>query len=77
MGMLSEEFGLVSGQKKTKWVASSQLQAESDRAKRMKGDWAKIMNLVKSVKKTSDTYLQGYGELCAPLEIVVDPSLDN
>jgi hypothetical protein len=75
--MLSEEFGLVPGQKKTKRIASSQLQAESDRAKRMKGDWAKIMNLVKGVKKISDTYFQDYGELGAPPEIVVDPSLDN
>jgi hypothetical protein len=32
----------------------------------MKGDWAKIMNLVKGVKKISDTYLQDYGELGAP-----------
>jgi len=50
VGMLSVEFGLVSGQK-IKRVVSLQLQAESDRAKCMKGDWAKIMNLVKGVKK--------------------------
>ena len=75
--MLSEEFGLVSGQKKTKRVASSQLQAESDRVKRMKGDWDKIMNLVHGVKKVSDTYLQDYGDFGASPEIVLDPSLDD
>jgi hypothetical protein len=75
--MLSNNFGLVSGQMKTKRVASSQLQVESDRAKRMKGDWAKIMNLVHGVRKISDTYLQNYGEFGAPPEIVVDPSLDD
>jgi hypothetical protein len=43
----------------------------------MKGDWAKIMNLVKGVKKISDTYFQDYGELGATPEIVMDPSLDT
>jgi len=74
---LSKEFGLVSGQKKVKRVASSQLQAERDRAKLMKGDWVKIMNLVQGVRKISDTYLQNYGELDTPPEIVVDPSLED
>ena len=77
VGKLSEDFGLSSGQKKTKRVASSQLQAELDRAKRQKGDWTKIMNMVKGVKNISDTYFQNYGELGAPPEIVVDPSLDD
>jgi hypothetical protein len=75
--MLSNNFELVSGQMKTKRVASSQLQAESDRAKRMKGDWAKIMNLAHRLRKISDTYLEDYEELGAPPEIVVDPSLDD
>jgi hypothetical protein len=75
--MLSNNFRLISGQKKTMRVASSQLLAKSDRAKRMKGDWAKITNLVHGVKKISDTYFQDYGELGAPPEIVLDPSLDN
>ena len=43
----------------------------------MKKDWTKIMNLVQGVKKMSDTYLEDYGELGAPPEIVVDPSLDD
>src|SRR2546421_12868206 len=50
---------------------------KSDRVKRMKKDWTKIMNLVQGVKKMSDTYLEDYGELGAPPEIVVDPSLDD
>ncbi|KAI9769444.1 MAG: hypothetical protein M1839_003658 [Geoglossum umbratile] len=74
---MSEEFGLISGQKKTKRVSSSQLQLESDRAKRMKVEWDKLMNLAHRVRKISDTYLENFGELGAPPEIVVDPSLDD
>lgn len=73
---VSEAFGLDTG-RKIKRVASSQLEAESDRVKRIKRDWDKIMNLAFNVRKISDTYLDEYGELCGPPEIVVDPSLDE
>ncbi|KAI9761716.1 MAG: hypothetical protein M1840_001720 [Geoglossum simile] len=75
--MISEDFGLVSGQKTTKRIASSQLQAETDRAKRMKVEWDKLMNLAHRVRKISDAYLENFGELSGPPEIVVDPSLDE
>ncbi|KAI9784456.1 MAG: hypothetical protein M1839_002112 [Geoglossum umbratile] len=73
VGMISEDLGLISGQKKTKRVASSQLQAESDRAKGMKVVWDNIMNLAHRVRKISDTYLENFEELGAPPELVVDP----
>ena len=63
---LSQEFGLLPGEKKVKRVASSQLEAEHERVKRMRGDWLKIMNLVQGARKISDTYFQTYGELCTP-----------
>lgn len=63
---LSQELGLLSGEKKVKRVASSQLEAEHERVKRMRGDWLKIMNLVQGARKISDTYFQTYGELCTP-----------
>ncbi|KAI9778773.1 MAG: hypothetical protein M1839_007863 [Geoglossum umbratile] len=75
--MMSEEFRLISGQKKAKRVASSQLQVESDRAKRMKAEWDKIMNLAHNVRRISDTYLENFEEFGAPPEIAVDPSLDD
>lgn len=37
-------------------VASSQLEAERERVKRMRGGRLKIMNLVQGVRKISDTY---------------------
>jgi hypothetical protein len=65
------------GSKKIKRVASSKLEAETDRVKRMKRDWDKILNLAHSVKTISDTYFEDYGELSAPPKVVADPSLDE
>lgn len=42
-----------------------------------KKDWNRIMNMVHGTRKMSDRYLEAYGELGAPPEIVVDPSLDD
>lgn len=72
---LYREFALL-GQKRTKRVASSELEAELTRVKRMKREWTKIINLVCGVRNISDTYFDNYGELAAPPEIVHDPSLD-
>lgn len=74
---LSQDSGLLSGEKKIKRVASSQLEVERERAKRMKGEWSKIINLAQGVRKMSDTYFQNYGGLAASPEIVYDPSLDE
>jgi hypothetical protein len=75
--LLDANFGLISGGQKVKRVASSQLEAELVHNKRMKLDWAKMMNLVKGTKKMSDTYLAVYGEVGMPPLIVHDPSLDE
>jgi hypothetical protein len=47
------------------------------KAKKMKVEWDKIVNLSGGVKEMSDTYMLTYGELAAPPEIVHDPSLDE
>ena len=74
---LDTNFGLIPGAPKVKRVASSQLQAEHIRNKRMKIDWSKLMNLVKGTKNMSDVYLSEYGELGASPLIVHDQSLDE
>jgi hypothetical protein len=66
-------FNIISGGQKLKRVASSQLQAELGRNKRMKLDWAKMMNLVNGTQKMSDTYLTRYGELGSPPLVIHDP----
>lgn len=77
VSMIRNEFGLVNMEKKTKRVASSELKMETDHNKKMKKDWEKIMNMVHGTRKMSDRYLEAYGELGAPPEIVLDPSLDD
>ena len=74
---LQGDFGLDMGGGKTKRVASSQLQAETARAKKMRKDWAKIENMVHGIRNMSNTYFLIYGELGAPAEVVADPSLDD
>ncbi|KAI9774730.1 MAG: hypothetical protein M1839_001650 [Geoglossum umbratile] len=74
---LQGDFGLNLGGKEPKRVASSQLQAENERAKKMRKDWAKIGNMVHGLRSMSDTYFLMYGELGAPAEVVSDPSLDD
>ena len=74
---LSRDLELVLENKSTKRVASSALEAENDRVKRMKRDWLKIVKLVSGVRNMSDAYFENYGELAAPPEIVNDPSLDD
>lgn len=74
---LSRDFESLSGEKNHKRVASSQLEGERERAKRMKVEWSKIVNLAQGVRKMSDTYFQDYGELAPPPEIIHDPSLDE
>ena len=74
---IKNEFGLVNAGKKTKRVASTELKVETDRNKKMKRDWDKIMNMVHGTRRMSDRYLEAYGELGAPPEIVLDPSLDK
>lgn len=77
VSMIRNEFGLVNMEKKTKRVASSELKMETAHNKKMKKDWGKIMNMVHGTRKMSDRYLEAYGELGAPPEIVLDPSLDD
>lgn len=77
VSMIRNEFGLVKVGKKTKRVASSELKVETDHNKKMKKDWNRIMNMVHGYRKMSDRYLEAYGELGAPPEIVLDPSLDD
>ncbi|KAI9776297.1 MAG: hypothetical protein M1839_000457 [Geoglossum umbratile] len=72
---LQGDFGLELGGKKTKCVASSQLETETERAKNMRKDWVKIKNMVHGVRSMSETYFLTYGELSAPAEVVSDPSL--
>lgn len=55
----------------------SSLEAETDRIKRTKHDWDKIMNLTNNVKMISDNSFEDYGEVCAPPEVVADLSLDE
>lgn len=74
---LDTNFGLIPGVPKVKRVASSQLQAERTRNKRMRIDWSKLMNLVKGTKNMSDVYLSEYGELGAPPLTIHDQSLDE
>lgn len=74
---LSWDLGLILGNKSTKRVASSTLEAENNRVKCMKRDWSKIVKLVSGIRNMSDTYFENYGELAAPPEIVHDPSLDD
>lgn len=74
---LNANFGLIPGAPKVKRVASSQLEAELIRNKKMKVDWSKLMNLVKGTKNMSDVYLTEYGELGAPPYVVNDLSLDE
>jgi len=78
--MLRLDLGLSFGGKggrKVKRVASLELEAEKVKAKKMKVEWDKIVNLSGGVKEMSDTYMLTYGELAAPPEIVHDPSLDE
>jgi hypothetical protein len=78
--MLRQDLGLSSGGKggrKVKRVASLELEAEKVKAKKMKVEWDKILNLSVGIKKMSDTYMVTYGELAASPEIVHGPSLDE
>jgi hypothetical protein len=74
---LNTSFGIAPGASKVKRVASSQLQAELERNKRMRIDWSKILNLVQGNKEISDVYLTKYGEFGVPADIVHDPSSMN
>jgi hypothetical protein len=78
--MLRQDLGLSSGGKggrKVKRVASLELEAEKVKAKKMKVEWDKILNLSVGIKKMSDTYMVTYGKLAASPEIVHGPSLDE
>lgn len=77
VSMIRNEFGLVNAEKMTKRVASSELKVETDHNKKMRKDWDKIMNMVHGTRRMSDRYLEAYGKLGAPPEIVLDPSLDK
>ena len=61
--MLRRDLGLSSGGKggrKVKRVASLELEAEKAKAKKMKVEWDKILNLSVGIKKMSDTYMLTY-----------------
>jgi hypothetical protein len=73
---LNENFGLASGNKKVKRVASAQLQEEVKRAKTMEQEWKKLMNMADGIRKVSDTYVEKYGALDRPPTVVHDPLLD-
>ena len=69
-------FGLTSGNKKMKRVASAQLQAEVKRAKLMERDWKKLMDMGDGIRKVSDTYVEKYGALERPPTVIHDPNLN-
>ena len=73
--MLNRNFALLSGGKKVKRVASTNLEAERDRTKKMKKDWDKIKGMAAGIRQMSETYTLTYGELAAP-EVVWDPSIN-
>jgi hypothetical protein len=72
--MLHLDLGVVGGNK-AKRVASSELEVEKSKAKRMKAEWDKIVGYPAGLRKMSDSYALTYGELAAPPEVVHDPSL--
>lgn len=74
--MLNQNFGLLSGGKRVKRVASTKLEAERERTKKMKRDWDKIKGMAAGIRKMSETYILTYGELAAPPEVVLDPSME-
>ena len=51
METLNENFGLASGNKKVKRVASAQLQEEVKRAKMMEQEWKELMNMADGIRK--------------------------
>ena len=61
---------------KRKRVASSQFLAETVKLQKRKKDWAQILNLNSQIKKRNTTYIEEWGDLAAPTELVDDPSLD-
>jgi hypothetical protein len=58
--------------KRIKRVASSNLEVEKERAKKQKKDWARLTNLAYRIQELSQEYINSYGELEVPAELVED-----
>jgi hypothetical protein len=74
--MLDQNFGLLSGGKNVKRVASASFKTEQEKAKRMKKEWDKINGMAAGVRKMSEAYTLAYGDLAPPPEILRGPSMD-
>lgn len=77
VSIIRNKFKLVNLKQKTKQVAFLELKIETDQNKIIKKNWDKIINMIYNTKKMSNKYLKVYKKLNAPLEIVLDLSLDN
>ena len=59
--MLGRNFGFLLGGNNVKRAASANLEAERDRARKMKKEWDKIKGMAAGIKKMSETYTLAYG----------------
>ncbi|KAI9739570.1 MAG: hypothetical protein M1834_006288 [Cirrosporium novae-zelandiae] len=60
----------------TKRVASMDLQSEVKKAKTMATEWKRLLNMATGIRTLSETYVQKYGVLAGPPNIVYDRTLD-
>lgn len=63
--------------KKEKRVASSKLEGEIKKTKTIAEEYNKLKSMASGLRKKSETYVQKYGSLEPPPEIVLDPLLTD